>query len=35
MGEGDQKLQTSSYKISPGNVIYSLGTVVNNAVLHS
>ena len=28
MGEGDQKVQTSSYKISPGNVMYSMMTVV-------
>jgi len=35
MGEGDQKVQTSSYKISPRDIMYSLGTVVNNTVLHS
>ena len=31
MSEGGQKVQTSSYK-SPGDVMYSLVTVVNNTV---
>ena len=35
MGEGGQKVQTSSYKISPGVVMYSLGSVVSNTMLHS
>ena len=33
-GEGGQKVQTSSYKISPGDVMYSMVTIVNNTVLH-
>ena len=28
MGEGGQKVHTSSYKISPGDVIYSMVTIV-------
>ena len=37
MGEGDQKVQTSSYKVSPishGNVMYSIAAIINNTVLH-
>ena len=33
-GEGSQKAQTSSYKISHGNAMYSMVTIVNNTVLH-
>ena len=33
MGEGDQKAQTSSYKIDPGDVMYSMGTIVNDTKL--
>ena len=32
---GDQKAQTSSYKISPGDVKYSTGTIANNPTLLS
>ena len=31
MSEGGQEVQTSSYK-SPGDIVYSLVTVVNNTV---
>ena len=37
MGEGSQKVQTSSYKINKSwrrNITYSLGTIVNNTVLY-
>ena len=34
MSQGDAKVQTSSCKISPGNVIYSMVTTVNNTVLY-
>ena len=34
MGEGGQKVQTSSYKISHGDVRYSMVAAVNNTVLH-
>ena len=34
MGEGGQKAQTSSYKISPGDVMYSMETRVNNIILY-
>ena len=34
MGEGDQKVQTSSYKVSPGDTVDSTLTLVNNSVLH-
>ena len=34
MGEEGQKVQTSSYKISLGDVMYSMVTIVNNTVLH-
>ena len=33
MGEGDQKVQPSSYKISHGDIIYSVVTIVNNTGL--
>lgn len=34
MGEGLQKVQTFSYKIkSPGDIMYSTVTIVNNAIL--
>lgn len=29
-----QKVQTSNYKITPGDIIYSMVTVINNIVLH-
>ena len=32
MGDGGQKLHTSSYKISSGDVIHSVVTTVNNSV---
>ena len=32
-GEGGQKVQTCSYKISQGDVMYSMVTVVNNIIL--
>ena len=34
MGKGDQKVQTSSYKISDPDVMYSMETTVNYIVLH-
>ena len=34
MGERGQKVQTSSYKVSSGHVIYSMVTIVNNTVLY-
>lgn len=34
MGESGQKVETSSYKTSPGDVMYSRATVVNKAVLY-
>lgn len=33
MGEGNQKAQTSNYKISPRDAIYSMMTRFNNIVL--
>lgn len=33
IGEGDQKLQTLSYKINHGDEIYSMGNAVNNILL--
>lgn len=33
MGKGGQEIQTSSYTISPGDVIYSIGNIVSNTVL--
>ena len=32
-GEGDQEVQTSSYKISHWDVMYSIGNIVNNIVI--
>ena len=34
MGEGGQKIQSSSYKISHGEIMYNVVTIVNNTVLH-
>ena len=34
MSEGGQKVQISSYKISHGDVTYSMVTIVNNTVWH-
>ena len=34
MGEGGQKRQTSSYKVSPGDVTYSMMTIANQTELH-
>ena len=35
MGEGSQKVQTSSYKVNKSwDVIYSMVTIVNNTVLY-
>lgn len=34
MGESGLKAQNSSYGISPGNVMYSLVTIVNNTLLY-
>lgn len=34
LSEGNQKVQTSSYKVSHGDIIYSTVTGVNNTVLH-
>lgn len=33
MGEGGQKVHTSSYKMSPGHIMYTVVTIVNNTVL--
>ena len=35
IGEGGQKVQTSSYKISDGDVMYRVVARVNDTVLHS
>ena len=35
MGEGDQRVQTFSYNISSGNLMYNMGTIVNNALLYT
>lgn len=35
MGEGDPGAQTSSYKISHGDGMYSMVTIVNNIVLQT
>ena len=32
--EGNEKIQISSYKISHGDIMYSMETTGNNAVLH-
>ena len=34
MGEGGQKVQTSIDKISPGDVMYTMVTIVNNIILY-
>ena len=34
MGKGCEKVQISTYKISHGDVIYSMVTIVNNTVVH-
>ena len=34
MGEGSQKVPTSSYKINNVAIMYSMATIVNNTVLH-
>lgn len=34
LGEGGQKGQTSSYKISHGGITYSMLTVINHTVVH-
>ena len=34
MDEGGQKVQTLSFKISHEDVIYSIGTIINNSILH-
>lgn len=34
MGESGQKTKTSSYKISPGDVTYTVVTIFNNTVLY-
>ena len=35
MGEGGQEVQTSIYKISHGDIMYRMLTIVNNTVLHT
>ena len=35
MGEGGQKVQTFSYKISLGDEMYSMVTIVNDIVLYT
>lgn len=30
MGEGSQKVQTLSYRLSPGNIMCSMVTIINN-----
>ena len=34
MGKGGQKVKTFSYKISAGDVKYSMVSIVNNTVLY-
>ena len=34
MGEGGQKVQNSSYKISSEDIMYSMPTIVNNTGLY-
>ena len=34
MGEESQKVQTSRYKIRPGDVMYSMVTIADNSVLY-
>ena len=33
MSKGGQRVQTSSYKISPGDMVYSMVTTVKNIAL--
>ena len=33
MGEGGQKLQSSSYKISHGDVMHHMANIINNTTL--
>lgn len=33
-GEGSQKIQICSYKINPGDAMYSMVTTVNDTVLY-
>ena len=33
--EGEGEVQTSSYKVSQGDVMYSIGNIVNNIVITS
>lgn len=33
MGEGTQKVQTSNYKISHRDIIYSIGNIANNIII--
>ena len=34
LGKGSQKVQTSSYTISPGDIMYSMLSIDYNTVLH-
>ena len=34
MGKSGQKVQSSSYKISPENVVYSMVSTVNNPTIY-
>ena len=34
MGEGDQKMQISTYKIGQEDIMYSMVTIVNIAILY-
>lgn len=34
MGEGNQKVPISSYKISPKDVTHGMVTIVNDTILH-
>ena len=34
MGEGGQKAQVSSYKMSSGDIVYNMGNLVNFTVLY-
>lgn len=34
-GKGGQKEQTSSYKLSHRDVMYSMVTIINNTTLHT
>lgn len=33
MDEGDENAQTSSYKLSPGDIMYGMATIINGTVL--